>query len=173
MLPELAVEVVEHDAGFDDAGPVFDIEREDVVQVLGKIDDDAFIDRLAALRSAAAAGGDDPVLVPRDRERPQRLVHGPGNHHAGGQDLVEGGVGRVAAAVEGVEENVAGDLPGEAHGKAAVFSRISRFFGFQRRHCLDPVECPPSLACRGPAWQAEPRFLCIDGLRRAGDKPVK
>jgi hypothetical protein len=93
--------------------------------VLRKVDDNPLIDGLAALRSAAAAGGNDSALVPRNRECPQRLVHGPGNHHAGGQDLVERGVGRIAAAVEGIEENVARDLAGETQGKAAVFSRIS------------------------------------------------
>ena len=82
MLFELAVEIVEHDAGFDHAGAIFDIEREDAVQVLGKVDDDAVIDGLAALRGAAAARGDDSAGVPRDGQRPQRLVHGPGDHHA-------------------------------------------------------------------------------------------
>ena len=82
MLFELAVEVVEHDAGLDHAGAVFDVEREDAVQVLGEIDDDPVVDGLAALRGAAAARGDDQALVPGDRKRPQRLVHGPGNHHA-------------------------------------------------------------------------------------------
>ena len=141
VLFELAVEIVEHDAGFDHAGAVFDIEREDAVQMLRKVDDDALVDGLAALRGAAAARGDDSALIPDNGERPQRLVHGPGNDHAGGQDLVERGVGRIAAAVEGIEENVAGDLAGETHGKAAVFSRISRFFGPWCRHCLDLVGC--------------------------------
>ena len=107
VLLELAVEVVEHDAGFDHAGPAFNIKREEAVQVLGKVDDYAIVDGLAALRGAAAARGNDHALVPGDRKRPQRLVHGPGNHHAEGQDLVERGIGRVAAAVEGVEENIA------------------------------------------------------------------
>ena len=124
VLFELAVEVVEHDAGLDHADAVFDVEREDAVQVLGKVDDDPVVDGLAALRGAAAARGDDPALVPGDRKRPQRLVHGPGDHHAQGHDLVERGVGRVAAAVEGVEENVARDLAGETRGKGAVFRRI-------------------------------------------------
>ena len=84
VLPELAVEVVEHDAGLDHAGAVLDVEREDPVQVLGEVDDDAVIDGLAALRGAAAARGDDPPVVAGDRERPQRLVHGPGHHHARG-----------------------------------------------------------------------------------------
>ena len=64
MLFELAVEIVEHDAGLDHASAVFDVEREDAVQVLGKVDDDSLVDGLAALRGAAAARGDDPALVP-------------------------------------------------------------------------------------------------------------
>ena len=124
VLLELAVEVVEHDAGFDHANAVFDIEREDAVQVFGKVDDNPLIDGLAALRGAAAARGDDPAGVPRDGQRPQRLVHGPGNHHAKGHHLVERGVGRVAAAVERVEEDVAGNLAGKARGEGAVFRRI-------------------------------------------------
>ena len=104
MLLELAVEVVEHDAGLDHAGPVFDVEREDAVQVLGEIDDDAVVDGLAALRGAAAARRDDPSVVAGDRQRAQRLVHGTGDHDAERHDLVERGVGGVAAAVEGVEQ---------------------------------------------------------------------
>ena len=125
VLLELAVEIVEHDAGLDHAGTVLDIEREDPVQVFGEVDDDPFIDGLAALRGAAAARGDDSARILGDGERQQRLVHGPGDHHAKGHDLVERGVGRIAAAIEGVEEHVAGNLAGKARGKAAVFSRIS------------------------------------------------
>ena len=63
MRLELAVEIVEHDPRLDHAGPVFDVERDDAVQVLGEIDDDAVIDGLAALRGAAAARGHDPPVV--------------------------------------------------------------------------------------------------------------
>ena len=103
---------------------VFDVEREDAVQVLGEVDDNPRVDGLAALRRPAAARGDDQALVPGDRKRPQRLVHGPGNDHAQGQDLVERGIGRVAAAVEGIEENIAPNLAGKARGKLAAFRRI-------------------------------------------------
>ncbi|MHC2248779.1 hypothetical protein ACVJH7_008086 [Bradyrhizobium elkanii] len=118
VLPELPVEVVEHDAGLDHAGPILDVEREDPVQVLGQVDDDAVIDGLAALRGATAARGDDPPGVANDRQRPQRLVDGSRHHHAGRHDLVERGVGRVAAAVEGVEKHVAGQF-----GPQALFER--------------------------------------------------
>ena len=110
MLFELAVEVVEHDAGLDHAGAVLDVEREDPVQVFGEIDDDAVVDRLAALRSAAAARGDDQAVVAGDRKRAQRLVDGAGDHDPERHDLVERGVGGVAAAVEGVEKDVAGQV---------------------------------------------------------------
>ena len=89
VLFELPVEVVQHDARLDHARAVLDVERKDAVQVFREIDDDAVIDGLAALRGSAAARGDDPALIPRNRQRPQRLVHGAGNHDAGRHDLVE------------------------------------------------------------------------------------
>ena len=113
MLLELAVEVVEHDPRFDHAGAVLEVERDDAVQVLGEIDDDAVIDGLAALRGAAAARRDDPPGVAGNGQRPQRLVHGFRHHHARGHDLVERRVGRIAAAVEGIEEHIARDFARE------------------------------------------------------------
>src|SRR3979409_2571673 len=110
MFLKLPVEVVEHDPRFDYAGTIFDVKRDDAVQMFGKIDDDAVIDGLAALRRPAAARRDDPAFVTGDAERPQRLVHGPGDHHAERQHLIERGVGRIAAAVERIEVDVAGDI---------------------------------------------------------------
>lgn len=78
--------------------------------MLGEIDDDAVIDGLAALRGAAAARGDRSPLVAGDLKRPQRLVHGAGDHHAGRHDLVKRGVGGIAAAAERVEQDVAADV---------------------------------------------------------------
>ena len=117
------------------------------------------VDGLAALRRPAAARGDDQALVPGDGKRPQRLVHGPGNHHAKGQNLVERGIGRVAAAVEGVEENIARNLAGKTRGKAAVFCRILWFFGPRCRHYLALLDVRQFLACRGPAWQGKALLL--------------
>src|SRR6187399_2310529 len=62
VLFELAIKVVEHDAGLYHASAVFDIEREDTVQVLGEVDDDPLVDRLAALRRPAAARGYDQAI---------------------------------------------------------------------------------------------------------------
>ena len=159
MLLELPVEVVEHDARLDHARAVLDVERDDAVEVFGEVDDDAVIDGLAALRGAAAARRDDPPVVAGDRQRPQRLVHGPGNHDPGGHDLIERGVGGIAAAVERVEEDVAGDLPGQTRGKGAVFSRIPGLFGLRCRHRYDLVKIHSSLAPRALALQGEALLL--------------
>ena len=113
MLLQLPVEVVEHDSGFDHASAVFSVERDDAVEMLGEVDDDAVIDGLAALRRAAAARGDFAAGIARDRKRPQRLVDAARDHDAGRHDLVERGVGGVAAAVEGIEKDAARDLARE------------------------------------------------------------
>ena len=86
---QLAVQVVEHDAGFDHAGSRLDIERQDLVEVLGDVDDNAAVDRLAALRGAAAARGDDAASLARDGHRAQRIVHRARHHHAAWHDLIE------------------------------------------------------------------------------------
>ncbi len=86
---ELAIEVVEHDAGLDHTGAILDIERQDLVQVFRDVDDDAGVDGLAALRGATATRCDDPAVVTRNRQRAQRLVDSAGHHDAGRQDLIE------------------------------------------------------------------------------------
>jgi len=46
---ELAVEIIEHDTGLDNASAVFDVERQNTIQVLSKIDNNAVVDGLSAL----------------------------------------------------------------------------------------------------------------------------
>ena len=131
------------------------------------------VDGLAALRGPAAARGDDQALVPGDGKRPQRLVHGPGNHHAQGQDLVERGVGRVAAAVEGVEEDVARNLAGKTRGKALFSAEFCDFSAPVAAITLISWMSGSVLPAGVRLGKAKPCFLCIDGPRRAGDKPAK
>ena len=52
-------------------------------------------------------------LLPRDGQRPQRLVHGAGDDDAQRHDLVERGIRGVAAAAKAVEQHLAGGLPRE------------------------------------------------------------
>jgi len=110
VFPELTVEIVEHDSRLDHAGSALRVERDDAVEMFGEVDDDAVIDGLAALRGAAAARRDGPPGVAGNRQRPQRLVDAARHHHAGRHDLVERGIGGVAAAVERIEQDVARDF---------------------------------------------------------------
>ena len=138
-----------------------DIERDDAVQMLREIDDDAVIDGLAALRGAAAARRDDPSVVARNRERPQRLVHGARHHHARGHDLVERGIGGVTAAAEGIEQHVARDLAPQARGEGAIVGRIAGFAGL-RRHGMVSYFRLASLARRGSSLARQrPDHLCV------------
>jgi hypothetical protein len=133
------VEVIQHDSRLDHAASIFDVERDDAVQVLREIDDDTVIDSLTALRRAAAAWRDDPAVLPDDAERPQRFVDGSRDHDPRWYDLIKRSVGRIPAAVEGIEEDVARNLAAQARGKGAVFSQISEFFGSRRRHRVNLV----------------------------------
>ena len=103
------VELVEHDARLHrDLGAVL-VEAHDLAQVLGDIDDQRLAHRLAALRGAGAARQDGGLGVARhvDDEREIGLV--ARHDDADRLDLVDRGVGRVAAARGRVEQDVALD----------------------------------------------------------------
>src|SRR2546422_6290275 len=61
----------------------------------------------------------------------------------------------------------------QAVRKRAVFSRIHGLFGLHCRHWYDLAKFRPSLALRPPPWQGGALLLCIEGPRRAGDKPAE
>ena len=94
---ELAVQLVQHDAGLDDARLLGHIERDDFVQVLRAVDDERMVDRLAALRGAAAARQHGHAFGLGDLHGLLGLGDGLRHHHAQGDHLVGRGVGRVAA----------------------------------------------------------------------------
>jgi len=52
---ELAIEVIEHDAGLDHAAPACHIEIEDAIEIFRAVDHEGMVDGLAALRRSAAA----------------------------------------------------------------------------------------------------------------------
>ncbi len=107
VLLQLAVEVVEHQPRLDPAGAGVHVEVQDPVEVLGAVDDETFVDGLAGLRGAAAARGDGDALGAGDADRRGGLRHAARRHRAGRHHLVGGGVGGVAPAREGVEQDVA------------------------------------------------------------------
>jgi hypothetical protein len=109
VRPEPRVELVEHDAGLDrDFGAVL-VETHDLAQILGDIDDQRVAHRLAALRGAGAARQDGGLGVARHVDDQGEVGLVARHDHAHRFDLVDRGVGRIAAARGGVEQNLALD----------------------------------------------------------------
>ena len=90
---ELAIEIVEHDAGLDCHAPVLDVEIQDAREVLRAIDDERFADGLAGLRRAAAARQDGRPLAAGNRYCAISLLDRARRDHAHRHDLIVGGIG--------------------------------------------------------------------------------
>ena len=101
------VQFVEHETWLDGAALVFDVERKRSGQMFRTIDDEAMIDRLAALRGAAASSGDADPLGHGDGDSRLRLVDRGGDGDDGRHHLVVGRVRRIAAAGECIGQNAA------------------------------------------------------------------
>ncbi len=110
MRPQLAVQLVKDDAGLNLRPHSGRVQFEDVGQMARTIDDQPGIDRLAALRGAAAARGDGNAFLAGDRKRGLRRLDGFRRDDPHRHLLVEGGVRRVAAPAEPVEQHVAFDV---------------------------------------------------------------
>ena len=106
MRLELAVEIVEHDAGLDRAARALDVEIEDTGEVFGAVDHQRVADGLPGLRGSAAARQHADALATRDAYRPFGFFYRARGNHADRHDLVMRGVGRVTAAGEAVELHV-------------------------------------------------------------------
>ena len=114
------VEPVQHQARLHGDPAGLRVEVEDGVQVLADIDDQGPADGLSALRGAAARGR---TATPASRaiwmaRTTSSVVRG--TTHADGLDLVVRGVGRIAPAAEGVEQDLAFQLAPEARGQRRV-----------------------------------------------------
>ena len=116
---EQAVELVEHDAGFDLDRARFAVEGENPVEVAGGVDHEGAADRLAALRGARAPGQHRHTLLARYGHRRIDVVEAAREDDAEGCDLVDRGVGCVEGAGERVEADVALDVLAEAFSQLA------------------------------------------------------
>ncbi len=105
-----AIEVIEHDARLDHAAAAFDIELQNAIEIFRAIEDQRVIDRLAALRGAAAAREDADMLFLGDGYGGFRLVNRPGGDHPHRHHLIMRCIGRIAAARERVEPHFARDF---------------------------------------------------------------
>jgi hypothetical protein len=110
---ERPVEFVQHDAGLDDAAPVGGVDLDDAVEMPRRVEDERFVDRLAALRGAATARQNADAGSSRDGERRGHVGgvarRGDGDRH----HLVMRGIGRIAPAREAVEPHLALQRPAE------------------------------------------------------------
>ena len=95
-----AVEIVEHDAGLDHAAASRDVELQHAVEIFRAIQDQRMIDRLPALRGAAAARQHGDALFLRDRYRAIGFLDRSGRDHADRHHLIMRGIGGIAAAGE-------------------------------------------------------------------------
>ena len=100
MRLELAVELVKDDARLDKAAASLDMEFEYPVQMLAGVDDDGMVDRLPALRCAAAARQHGDALLAREIKRRLDIAQRLGNHHRMRHHLIDGCVRSMTAAGE-------------------------------------------------------------------------
>ena len=115
---ERRVESLEHDARLDrDAARAF-VERAHLGHVLAAIDDEGAVDRLAALRGAAAARQHRHALLARDCQRRGDILSALRHGDAQGLDLVDRRIGRIAPAAEPIEHDLALKLAPEARFEA-------------------------------------------------------
>ena len=66
---ELRVQLVEDDAGLDARPALFDVQLQDAVEILRRVDDDAGADGLAGLRRAAAPQRERAAMLARRSAR--------------------------------------------------------------------------------------------------------
>ncbi len=107
---ERAVEVVEDQARLDHAAAAGNVQLDDAGQMLGAIDHKGSVDRLPALRRAAAARQHADPLGARDRDRAFRRRDVARDDDAHRHHLVMRCIGGIAAAGEAVEQHFAGDF---------------------------------------------------------------
>ncbi len=114
------IEVREHEARLDQGGACLRVDVENVAKVFGAVDNDGAVDGLAALTGAAAARQHGNTGFAGDGKRGGDIVDGFGHDHADGFDLVNRGVGGIAAAVGRTEQDLPGDFALEHAGDGRI-----------------------------------------------------
>src|SRR5262249_4958246 len=85
------------------------VEADHLAQVFRDIDDQRLADRLAALRGPGAARQQRRPAVARDVDDQRQILLVARHDDAQRLDLVDRGIGRIAAASRAVEQHVAAD----------------------------------------------------------------
>ena len=110
VAAEPGIQPPEHDARLDPRPAPLGIDCENAVQMRGAVHHQRLADGLARLGSAAAARQHRHAFLARDRERRLDIGDRARPDHAYRLDLVDGGVGGIAPALERVEQHLALDL---------------------------------------------------------------
>ena len=98
------------------------IEGADAIEIFAVVDDERGTHRLAALRAAGAAREHRHAHVATHVECHPHVVVRARDQHAERLDLVDRGVGCVAPARCGVEQDLAGDRLAQSGGEIAAFA---------------------------------------------------
>ena len=108
---EGGVEVAEHHAGLHPGTLGGGIDGAELAQMFGAVYHHTGIDGLAALAGAAATGEDGDSSLAADGHGCDDILHPFGDDDGGWHNLVDGGIGGIAAAVGGAEQHFAGNFP--------------------------------------------------------------
>ena len=181
MELEKSVEPVEDDPRLHTYGAPIGIEVEHAVEVFRGIDHQGLRYGLAALGGATAPGQHRRPFVCRDFDGAPDVLIGPGHDHADGFDLVDGGVGAVSAAGEGVEQYVSLQFAAEAVGEGRAVDARGPLVGCCSEH--GPAGLLDRVRGRSIHYSAEgtqdhpptgrrpcPRFRSNESASRAGPR---
>ncbi len=113
-LLEPGVEVVQHQAGLDLGRACIRVHREDVAQMLAVVDHQGRARGLPALAGAAAARQHGHLQLAGDLQGRGDVFFAGGHEDAHRHDLVDGGIGGIAPARGGVEQDLAARVRAQA-----------------------------------------------------------
>jgi hypothetical protein len=98
--------MIQHQAGLHQRGAALDVDIENGAQMLAGVDHQGRAHRLAALAGAGAARQHRHFQLAGDGDGVGDVTPSPGNQHAHGHDLIDRGIGGVAAPVRIREQNL-------------------------------------------------------------------
>ena len=117
VLAQRGIQMAQHQAGFHQCRARLGIDVQDAAQVLGAVDHQRAVHRLAALAGAAAARQHGHAFLARDRHCRGDVADLLRHDHADRLDLVDRRIGGVAAAIGAAEQHLAADLAPQALGE--------------------------------------------------------
>ena len=174
MRTQCGVERTQGDPGLDEDRAGGGVHVENFAQMFRTIDDQRAVDGLAALAGAAAAGKDRNARLLGYGHGDRHVLDGFGDDDTQGLDLVDGGVGGIAAAVGAPEQHFAADFAGQFSRQAGIarldFATGCRSGLWQRRGRAHDSgtgsDVSPRTQCAA-FWRSAPAA----GTRRSGQSP--